>query len=396
MFSGDRSARNEAEMATFQRFLQDPGSHFFLFGPRGTGKSTWLAMVYPKALVVDLLSPEIELRFLAHPERLTQLVAAHPEAEVVVLDEVQKVPQLLDVVHQLVESSPRPQFVLTGSSSRKLKSTGVDLLGGRALLRSMPPFMAAELGDSFDLERALTQGMLPVVWDSMQPADTLAAYVALYVKEEVQTEGMVRSVPGFSRFLEAVSFSQAAILNTSEVARECEVSRKTVEGYFKILEDLLLSWRLPVFAKRAKRRITTHPKFFWFDCGVFRSMRPSGPLDSPEEIAGGALEGLVAHHLKAWIDLTDSTTSLSFWRTPSGTEVDFVVYGQRVFCAIEVKHSSSVRSKDLRPLKAFREDYPEARLRLVYRGTERLEIDGILCIPCDQYLKKIIPGSELP
>lgn len=383
-------------MATVRRFLQDPGSHFFLFGPRGTGKSTWLHMVFPEAVVVDLLSPKVERRFLAHPERLSELVAAHPEAEVVVLDEVQKVPKLLDVVHQLIETSPRPRFVLTGSSSRKLKRSGVDLLAGRALLRAMPPFMAAELGDSFDLGIALRQGMLPVVWDATHPVETLAAYVALYVKEEVQTEGLVQSIPGFSRFLEAISFSHAGVLNTSEVARECEVSRKTVEAYITILEDLLLSWRLPVFVKRAKRRLTNHPKFFWFDCGVFRSVRPSGPLDSPEEIAGGALEGLVAQHLKAWINLTDPATSLSFWRTPAGTEVDFVVYGPEVFCAVEVKHSSSVRAKDLRPLKTFGEDYPEARLRLVYRGTERLEIDGVLCLPCDEYLKRIIPGSELP
>lgn len=383
-------------MATVRRFLQDPQSHFFLFGPRGTGKSTWLESVFPEAVVVDLLSPDVERRFLAHPERLSELVAAHPEAEVVVLDEVQKVPKLLDVVHQLIEASPSPRFVLTGSSSRKLKRSGVDLLAGRALLRSMPPFMAAELGDSFDLDLALKQGMLPVVWDASHPAETLAAYVALYVKEEVQTEGLVQSIPGFSRFLEAISFSHAGVLNTSEVARECEVSRKTVESYIIILEDLLLSWRLPVFAKRAKRRLTNHPKFFWFDCGVFRSIRPAGPLDRPEEIGGGALEGLVAQHLKAWINLTDPTTTLSFWRTPSGTEVDFVVYGPEEFSAIEVKHSSSIRARDLRPLKAFGEDYPEASLRMVYRGTERLEIDGILCLPCDEYLKRIIPGSKLP
>jgi predicted AAA+ superfamily ATPase len=396
MNSGEGFARNEAKMATVPRFLEDPEGHFFLFGPRGTGKSTWIGMAYPGALLVDLLAPAVERRFQARPERLAELIAAHPEAEVVVVDEVQKVPKLLDVVHQLVEASPSPRFVLTGSSSRKLKRAGVDLLAGRALLRSMPPFMAGELGGAFDLELALRNGMLPVVWDSARPADTLAAYVALYVKEEVQTEGMVRSIPDFSRFLEAVSFSQAAILNTSEVARECEVSRKTVEGYIGILEDLLLSWRLPVFSKRAQRRVAAHPKFYWFDCGVFRSLRPSGPLDRAEEIAGAALEGLVAQHLRAWIDLTDPSISLSFWRTTSGTEVDFVVYGPEEFCAIEVKHSSSVRSRDLRALKSFGEDYPEAKLRLVYRGNERLERDGVLCLPCEEYLGRLIPGSELP
>ncbi len=305
-------------MATVPRFLRDPGDHFFLLGPRGTGKSTWLGMAAPDAVVVDLLDPATERRYLARPERLADLVKAHPEAGIVVVDEVQKVPKLLDVVHQLVEASPRPRFILTGSSSRKLKRAGVDLLAGRALLRTMPPFMAAELGDAFDLDAALMQGMLPVVWDSANPAETLAAYVALYVREEVQTEGMVRSIPDFSRFLEAVSFSQASVLNTSEVARECEVSRKTVEGYLAILEDLLLSWRLPVFSKRARRRVTSHPKFFWFDCGVFRSMRPAGPLDSPEEIAGGALEGLVAQHLRAWMRLGGSDSAALFLADAGG------------------------------------------------------------------------------
>ncbi len=383
-------------MATVPRFLRDPEDHFFLLGPRGTGKSTWLRMVAPDAVVVDLLDPATERRYLARPERLADLVKAHPEAEIVVVDEVQKVPKLLDVVHQLVETSPRPRFILTGSSSRKLKRAGVDLLAGRALLRTMPPFMAAELGNAFDLDAALVQGMLPVVWDSANPAETLAAYVALYLREEVQTEGMVRSIPDFSRFLEAVSFSQASVLNTSEVARECEVSRKTVEGYLAILEDLLLSWRLPVFSKRARRRVTSHPKFYWFDCGVFRSMRPAGPLDSPEEIAGGALEGLVAQHLRAWMRLGGSDSQLYFWRTPAGAEVDFVVYGRDAFCAVEVKHSSSVRLRDLRALRTFGADYPEAKLRLVYRGTERLDIDGVLCIPCDEYLRRIVPGEELP
>lgn len=383
-------------MAMIQRFIQDPGHHFFLLGPRGTGKSTWLRMVFPDALVLDLLAPEVERRFQARPERLRELVRGHPEAEVVVVDEVQKVPAVLNVVHELIEAAPGPRFVLTGSSARKLKREGVDLLAGRALWRSMPPFMAAELGQEFELDAALTRGMLPVVWDSPRPDDTLASYVGLYVREEVQSEGLVRSLGGFGRFLEAVSFSHGAVLNISEVARECEVSRKTVEGHLVILEDLLLSWRLPVFSKRSRRRITVHPKFYWFDCGVYQAVRPRGPLDRPEEIAGGALEGLVGQHLKAWIELTVPSHTLSFWRTPSGTEVDFVVYGPETFDAIEVKHSASVRPRDLKALRAFGADYPEARLRLLYRGDERLEIDGVLCFPCEDYLRKLIPGSALP
>jgi predicted AAA+ superfamily ATPase len=207
---------------------------------------------------------------------------------------------------------------------------------------------------------------------------------------------MVRDIGAFFRFLEAVSFSHGAVLNTSEVARECEVSRKTVEGYIQILEDLLLSYRVPVFTKRARRHLTTHPKFYWFDAGVFRSVRPSGPLDRPEEIAGAALEGLVAQHLRAWIDYTDPDFSLYFWRTKSGAEVDFVVYGPDGFWAIEVKHSRSVRAKDLRPLRSFKKDYPEANARLLYRGDETLEIDGIRCLRCEDFLRALVPGNDMP
>lgn len=383
-------------MAMKRRFLRPPTGNFFLFGPRGTGKSTWLAEAYPEALVLDLLAPDLERRYAARPERLRELIAGNPDTELLVVDEVQKVPQLLDVVHQIIEAKRGPRFVLTGSSARKLKRARVDLLAGRALLRSMHPFMAAELGLDFDFELALHQGLLPLVWDSKQPDEAIKAYVSLYIGEEVKTEGMVRDISAFTRFLEAVSFSHGAVLNTSEVARECEVSRKTVEGYLQILEDLLLSFRIPVFTKRARRHLTTHPKFYWFDAGVFRSVRPSGPLDRPEEIAGAALEGLVAQHLRAWIDYTNRDYSLRFWRTKSGTEVDFVVYGPEGFWAIEVKHSRTVRPRDLRPLRSFKDDYPEAEVRLLYRGDETLEIDGIRCLKCGDFLSALVPGKAIP
>jgi predicted AAA+ superfamily ATPase len=383
-------------MATVRRFFQAPEAHYFLFGPRGTGKSTWLRSAYPDALWIDLLAPEVHRQYLARPERLRELVAGNPEKTVVVIDEVQKAPILLDVVHDLIERRAGPRFVLTGSSARKLKREGVDLLAGRALLRSINPFMAAELGDRFSLALALTQGLVPLIWDSPQPAEALEAYTALYLREEVQMEGLVRQAGQFARFLEGVSFSHAMSLNLSEVARECQVSRKTVEGYLSILEDLLLSFQVPVFTKRARRHLTTHPKFYWFDAGVFVATRPKGPLDRPEEIAGAALEGLVAQHLRAWIDYSGSDFTLSFWRTKGGNEVDFVVYGPDGFWAIEVKHTATIRPADLRGLRAFQEDYPEATLRLLYRGTEALDLDGILCLPCEDFLLGLVPGQPLP
>jgi predicted AAA+ superfamily ATPase len=383
-------------VATVGRFLQAPQASYFLFGPRGTGKSTWLRATYEDALWIDLLAPDVHRQYSARPERLRELVAGNPDKSIVIIDEVQKAPILLDVVHDLIERRAGQRFVLTGSSARKLRREGVDLLAGRALLRHLHPFMAAELGDRFRMESALTQGLVPLIWDAEQPAEALKAYIGLYLREEVQMEGLVRQIGQFSRFLEAVSFSHGAALNLSAVARECQVSRKTVEGYLSILEDLLLSFQVPVFTKRAQRHLSAHPKFYWFDAGVFVATRPAGPLDRPEEIAGAALEGLVAQHLRAWIDYTGSDFTLSFWRTKSGNEVDFVVYGRDGFWAVEVKHTATIRPADLRGLRAFREDYPEATLRLLYRGREALEIDGILCLPCEDFLIRLVPGGLLP
>ncbi|HEV8239131.1 MAG TPA: AAA family ATPase [Thermoanaerobaculia bacterium] len=377
------------------RFFRPPEGDYFLFGPRGTGKSTWLRAAYQGALWLDLLAPDVERRLVSRPERLRELVAGS-DSEIVVIDEVQRAPGLLTVVHQLIEERSGKRFVLTGSSARKLKRTEVDLLAGRAVVRSLHPFMAAELGDRFDLERALVSGLLPVVWEAPNPQDTLAAYTSLYVREEVRGEALVRDLGAFQRFLEAISFSQAAPLNLSEVARECQVSRKTVDGYLAILEDLLLAFRVPVFTRRARRHLVAHPKLFLADLGVFRSLRPAGPLDRPEEIAGAALEGLVAQHLRAWIDYSRLDAELAYWRTRAGSEVDLIVYGANVFCAIEIKHAAELRRADLRPLLAFREDYPEAQLRLLYRGVDKLEMEGIQCLPVDPFLRKLSPGQPLP
>ena len=372
-----------------KRFLSGPEGSFFLFGPRGTGKSTWLQATLPDALRVDLLDPASQRQFQARPERLRELLAGQSGVRDVVVDEIQKVPALLDVVHQMVEADRSLRFILTGSSARKLRRGGANLLAGRLVQAEMHPFMAAELGTGFDMQRALQIGLVPLVWNAPDPAATLRAYAALYLREEVQAEALVRNVGAFARFLEAVSFSHGSLLNLAEVARECQISRKTVEGYLEILEDLLLSFRLPVFTRRAKRHLVGHDKFYYFDTGVYRSLRPSGPLDRPEQIEGMALEGLVAQHLRAWVAYRGLGEQLYYWRTKSGSEVDFVVYGANTFAAWEVKRSSRVHSTDLRALKAFRQDYPEAQIALLYQGQERLEIDGIAVIPCQTFLEQL-------
>ena len=384
-------------MEMVSRFFNPPKDSFFLFGPRGTGKSTWLKSHYPDALWVNLLNPDEFRAFSAHPERLRHVLDGRKQSErkIVIIDEVQKLPEILGLVHSIIEEKSGWQFVLTGSSARKLRRTGVDLLAGRAILRSFHPFLAAELGKSFSLAQALKTGCLPLVCAAGQPQEVLSTYIGIYMNEEVKSEGIVRNIGGFSRFLEAISFSHGNVLNTTNVARECQVGQRTVSGFVTILEDLLLSFRLPVFTRKAGRALVAHPKFYFFDAGVYRSIRPTGPLEKPTEIDGAALEGLVAQHLRAWATLRGKRTDLFYWRTRAGNEVDFVVYGADVFTAIEVKNTDKIRSDDLRGLSAFLEEYPESTALLLYRGRERLKKSNVLYMPVEEFLCALKPNREL-
>lgn len=384
-------------MDTVSRFLAPPEQSYFLFGPRGTGKSTWIRGHFgEKALYLDLLRMDLFRDLSARPERLRELVEGTPGADTVVLDEIQKAPALLDEVHSLMERRKKIRFILTGSSARKLKRAGVDLLAGRALIRNLHPFMASELGGKFVLEKALEYGLVPLVMNAKDPEGTLASYVSLYLKEEVQAEGLVRNIGSFARFLEAISFSHGSILNLSHVARDCQVGQKTAEGYLEVLEDLLLGHRLPVFQKRSKRALASHPKFYYFDTGVFRSLRPAGPLDDPGMAAGAALEGLVFQHLRAWNGYGGDRNALSYWRTRAGNEVDFIVYGKEGMHAIEVKNSKRIHREDFSGLISLGEEYPIAKRLLLHRGTERSVHDGILCMPCAEFLAELRPGKAIP
>lgn len=376
-----------------ERFFREPKGSYFLFGPRGTGKSTWLKNQHANALWIDLLQAVTFREFSARPERLQELVLANPSQNTIIIDEIQRVPELLSIVHSLIEQKLNKKFILTGSSARKLKRAGVDLLAGRAVVKTFHPFMALELNQQFELDNALKLGMLPLVLGAAEPQDTLSAYAATYLQEEVQAEGLVRNVGEFARFLEVIAFSHGEQININNISKECEVERKTVTSFVSILEDLLLSFQLTVFTKRAKRELSSHPKLYLFDAGVYRSLRPRGPLDRKEEMYGHALEGLVAQHLRAWIGYSSIDCELYFWRTRHGLEVDFILYGEEIFYAIEVKNSDKVYSTDLRSLKSFREDYPECTPYLIYRGKDRLVIDGILCIPCREFLLHLNPRT---
>ena len=381
-------------MENINRIIKFPKGSFFLFGPRGTGKSTLLRSRLPDALYIDLLNPERYRMLAARPERLNELIDGSPTAEAIIIDEIQRIPELLNVVHSALERPGRPRFIMTGSSARKLRRGGTNLLGGRAANRFLHPFIASEL-KNFDLERALRLGLVPLVLDSPDPEDTLSGYANLYLEQEVKTEGFTRNVGAFSRFLEAMSFSHGSLLNATAVSRESEIERRTVVNYIEILEDLLLGFRLPVFTRRARRKTVFHPKIYYFDAGVFRSLRPRGPLDSETEIDGAGLEGLIAQHLRAWTDYTGGRNELAYWRTRGGSEVDFIVYGESGFYALEVKNSRRFDTADLRGLKVFLKDYPEAQAALIHRGEERRRIAGIWCIPAQEFLHGIMPGQAI-
>lgn len=374
------------------RHIKIPDGSFFLFGPRGTGKSTFVkTLINRDVLYVDFLDPETFRTYSAFPETLIKTVNA-TQPVLVIVDEVQKVPSLLDVVHKIMEEK-KIRFILTGSGARKLKKGGADLLGGRAVYCTMHPFTAEELESSFILEKALQNGLIPVIERSSDPGKSLSAYVDIYLREEVQAEGLVRNLGTFARFLEIISFSHGAVLNVSNVARECQAARSVVTGYIDILEDLLLAYRLPVFAKRAKRKTAVHPKFYLYDSGLYRRLRQRGPLDIESEIAGPALEGLVGQHLRAWIDYALPEAQLYYWRSLAGNEVDFILYGGKTFTALEVKNARVLNPVDYNGLTAFVDDYPEANLILLYRGTVPMKHKNIMVLPVETFLLK--PGSYL-
>jgi len=382
-------------MKFIPRSLRAPKDSFFLFGPRGTGKSTWINHIFPECFKIDLLNSELERTYSAKPERLIEEVRRLAPGSYCCIDEVQRVPELLSIVHLLIEEENGIYFILTGSSARKLRRNVTNLLGGRALLRHMGPFLASELQEEFSLEKALKVGLVPLVWEANEPFEKLKTYVAVYLKEEVQAEGLVRNLGDFARFMEVLSFSHGQLINSSQIARESHIKRTTVDNYLQILDDLFLSFTLPVFNRRAKRDVISHSKFYYFDVGIYRHLRPKGPLDQISELEGHALEGLIAQHLRIWVMAQVENHQFSFWRTRSGLEVDFIIYGPKGFWAIEVKRNSHLSPTDVRGIKAFQDEYPEAKCCILYGGLRKEIYHDILCIPVEEFLKTIDPDQSL-
>ena len=278
---------------------------------------------------------------------------------------------------------------MTGSSARKLRQKGVNLLAGRALTYYMHPLTAIEQKDDFQISESLHLGHLPARFSEYNPQKYLKDYVQTYIREEVMQESLTRNIGHFSRFLEVASFSQGAVINISEIAREAHIERATAENYFSILEDLLIGGYLPVFARRAKRKLICHQKFCYFDTGVFRAIRPVGPLDSDAELDGPAMETLVFQELRAVNDYLECNYQLFFWRTKNGLEVDFILYGPKGLIAIEVKRSSHVHPKSLRGLKEFKKDYPPAVCYLLYGGSIPLYKEDVTILPIEHALRNL-------
>jgi predicted AAA+ superfamily ATPase len=362
----------------------DSKKSYFLFGPRGTGKTSWVKKTFPHAIYFDCLDAEVYLELKSNPKRINNYIPKE-FTDWIIIDEVQKVPEILNEAHRLIENH-HYRFILTGSSARKLRDKGTNLLAGRALTRSMYPLTAIELGKDFDLRRALQFGQLPAISSEPDAKDFLKTYTAIYLKEEVLQEGLTRDLGSFIRFLEIASFSQGSQLNMSEIARETAIKKNIVVDYFAILKDLLLAHQLPVFTKRAKRRLIAHPKFYYFDVGVYLSLRPKGILDSPDELNGIALETLFFQELKAINDYFQLDYELYYWRTAHGTEVDFVAYGEKKLLAFEIKSKKRIRNKDLTGLKAFKHDYPMAKCYVIHMGKNREYHDDIEVIPIQEAL----------
>ena len=374
----------------FERLIKKPlesRKSFFLFGPRGTGKTTWLKHRLPEALFVNLLQSEYYNRLSANPGHLRQLIPPDHTGWTVI-DEVQRIPALLNEVHDLIEARGLV-FVLTGSSARTLRRREVNLLAGRALTYRMHPLTAVEQQEAFNLRDSVQLGHLPARFSESDPAKYLKDYVQTYLREEVMQESLTRNIAHFAHFLEVASFSQGATINISAVAREAHIERSVAENYFSILEDLLIAVRLPVFSRKAKRKLISQKKFYFFDAGVFRAIRPVGPLDSDAEIDGPALETLVLQELRAVNDYHDYGYQISFWRTRSSLEVDFVLYGPRGLLAIEIKRSTQIQPKDTRALREFKRDYPPAKCFVFYGGPSPVYMEDVTVLPIEHALRNL-------
>ena len=377
--------------------LPAPGEDtFFLWGPRQTGKSTLLKERYPQARWLDLLKADEFRRYSDNPELLRQeiILDGPPPGNQIVIDEVQKVPALLDEAHWLIENRG-VQFALCGSSARKVRHGAANLLGGRALRFELHGLVAAELGDAFDLTQVLNHGYLPRMVEVARPRQRLDAYIANYLREEVAAEGLVRNLPAFSGFLTAAALTDGEIVNFTNLAADCGVSSHTAKSYFEILEDTLLGRWLPAYRKRPKRRLVTAPKFYFADVGVVNRLAKRGALAPGGELYGKAFENWVFHELAAYLAYQEIDAGLAYWRLAGGTEVDFVLGDMQL--AAEAKASEKVVARHLKGLRTLAQEHPHASRRVVVclEPRPRRTEDGIDVLPAAEFARRLWQGRLL-
>lgn len=372
-----------------QKILDIQDDSVFLWGARQVGKSTLVKKLFPDAKIYDLLKSDEYSRLLRRPQLLREELMSYDETNVVVIDEIQKIPALLDEVHWLIVNRGI-RFVLCGSSARKLKRVGTNLLGGRALPVMLFPFVSAEIPD-FDLFRAINNGMIPRHYMVQNPQKRLEAYIGVYLKEEIQEEAVVRQLSSFNRFLDVAAQCDGEMINYTNIAQDCGVSATTIKEYFNILEQTLIGYMVPAFTLSKKRRAITTKKFYYFDVGVVNYLLNRSNLLPGSIDFGHAFEHFMIQEIIAYLSYNEKKEKLSYWRTSNGYEVDAIIGDARV--AIEFKSSEEVQSKHTKGLKAFEEDFPDAKKIIVSLDRNKRILNGIEVIPAMEFLQMLWSGN---
>ncbi|NLA24975.1 MAG: ATP-binding protein [Bacteroidales bacterium] len=368
-----------------QIFIDSEGESLFLWGARQTGKSTLLQFLLKDTLWFDLLLADVYERLLRNPTLLRETVLANPELKTVVIDEIQRIPELLNEIHWLITNT-KTRFIMSGSSPRKIIRSGANLLGGRALRYELFPLASAEIPD-FDLLKALNHGLLPRHYLSERPKRLLSAYVGNYLKDEIVSEAKIRNVTVFARFLEAAAFSNGEIVNYTNIATDCGVSAPTIKDYFQILEDTLIARFIPTYQKRPKRRVIQSPKFYFFDVGIVNHLLKRGDIKYKSESFGNAFEHFIYLELYAHSHYSGLDYNISCWRTASQLEVDFILGEHKI--ALEVKASDRISERHLRGLRAFMEEYDVEQAIVVSTEPMARLHNGIHILPWQEFLKKL-------
>ena len=360
----------------------------FLWGARQVGKTTWLNSEFSKCRTYDLLRPTEFERLLRRPELLSEELEDFGEGDTVVIDEIQKLPQLLDEVHSLIQRK-NIRFILSGSSARKLRRMGTNLLGGRATREQMFPLVSAEIPD-FDLVRAVNNGMIPRHYMVKNPWERLGGYIGVYLNEEIKEEALARNLKTFSRFMEVAAQCDGEMIVYKNIAQDCGVDYRTVKEYFSILEDTLIGYLVPGFTGTKKRKSIAASKFYFFDVGIVNYLMHRRELKPGSDDFGHAFEHFIIQELIAYIGYHHVEERISYWRTPNGYEVDAIIGDGRV--AIEIKSTDEVKSRHTRGLKAFSEDYPDARRIIVSLDKYRRKVNDIEIIPAVEFLDDLWKG----